>query len=120
MPQALRRILAAAARGGAGGGVLPSASAGSRAGLPAAERRPRAYHAGQPTPETHPHLLKPGEVTPGITGAELRERRAGLLAKLPPGSVAVIAAAEPQYLAGVIPHIFRQARDQCGLRGKPH
>ena len=68
---------------------------------------------GQPTHATHPHLLAAGEVTCGISGAEYAARRAALAARMPPDSVAVLAAAPVlQYHNTFIPvpSAYRQAR----------
>ncbi|GAQ92241.1 Putative Xaa-Pro aminopeptidase [Klebsormidium nitens] len=72
---------------------------------------------GQPSPETHPELLAPGEVTPGISAAEYAARRSALLALLPPRSVALLPAAPPVYMAGVIPYPYRQDADFAYLTG---
>ncbi|KAI0100264.1 peptidase M24, structural domain-containing protein [Nemania sp. FL0031] len=63
---------------------------------------------GQPVHETHPHILKPGELTPGITAQEYHERRAALIARLPPNSAVILRSADLQYRSGAVFHAFRQ------------
>ena len=71
----------------------------------------RLGNVGQPTPETHPQLLRPGEVTPGVSGAEYAARRAALAARMPPDSLAVLAAAPVLRFHGTeipVPSAYRQ------------
>ncbi|KAL9101508.1 MAG: hypothetical protein Q9163_003234 [Psora crenata] len=73
---------------------------------------------GQPLHETHPHLLKPGELTPGLSALEYAQRRSRLAAKLPPGAVAVIAAADLKYRSGAVFYEFHQDSNFFYLTGK--
>ena len=74
---------------------------------------------GQPTPLTHPHLMGVGELTPGVSAREYAERRGRLAEKLPPHSVALLAAASPAHLPNtVIPYpAYRQDADFAYLTG---
>ena len=74
---------------------------------------------GQPTPLTHPHLMGVGELTPGFSAREYAERRGRLAEKLPPHSVALLAAASPAHLPNtVIPYpAYRQDADFAYLTG---
>ena len=74
---------------------------------------------GQPTPETHPHMMGVGELTPGFSAREYAERRERLAQKLPPHSVALLAAATPACLPNtVIPYpAYRQDADFAYLTG---
>ena len=74
---------------------------------------------GQPSYESHPHLLTEGEVTPGFTAAEYRQRRRLLAEKLPLNGVALISAASPRYFPStVIPYPnYRQDADFAYLTG---
>ncbi|KAK6854256.1 metallopeptidase family M24 [Apiospora arundinis] len=63
---------------------------------------------GQPVHETHPHMLAPGELTPGITAQEYHDRRARLIASLPPNSAVLLPSAEIQFRSGAVFHAFRQ------------
>ncbi|KAK8085089.1 metallopeptidase family M24 [Apiospora hydei] len=58
--------------------------------------------------ETHPHILAPGELTPGITAQEYHDRRARLIASLPPNSAVLLPSAEIQFKSGAVFHAFRQ------------
>lgn len=72
---------------------------------------------GQPLYETHPHLLRPGELTPGITAQEYADRRTRLAKKLPPGSVAIVAAADVVQRTGSCFYEFHQDPDFLYLTG---
>lgn len=72
---------------------------------------------GQPLSETHPHLLQPGELTPGITSQEYYDRRQKLVEKLPPNSVAVVAAADLVQRTGSCFYEFFQDPDFFYLTG---
>jgi len=58
-----------------------------------------------------PQLLGEGELAPGLHRDEFAARRAALAAAMPPGSVALLAAAPVTYMVGVIPFPYRQVRD---------
>ncbi|KAF5836291.1 peptidase M24, structural domain-containing protein [Dunaliella salina] len=62
-------------------------------------------------------LLAEGELTPGIQASEYAQRRERLCRALPPGSVVVLQAANPQYMAGIIPYPYRQDPDFFYLTG---
>ena len=68
---------------------------------------------------THPHLMGVGELTPGFSAREYAERRGRLAEKLPPHSVALLAAASPAHLPNtVIPYpAYRQDADFAYLTG---
>ena len=88
--------------------------------LAAAAARLLATHAvGQPTHTTHPHVLAPGELAPGVSAADIASRRAALVeaAGLPPGGVALLAAAPKTFVAGVIPHPYRPDADFTHFTG---
>lgn len=74
---------------------------------------------GQPSPSTHPHLMGVGELTPGFSAREYAERRGRLAEKLPPRSVALLAAASPAHLPNtIIPYpAYRQDADFAYLTG---
>ena len=74
---------------------------------------------GQPTFHTHPHLMSAGELTPGFTSEEYAKRRQNLAEKLPPNSVALLAAALPAHIASThIPYPgYRQDADFAYLTG---
>ncbi|WPG98369.1 Hypothetical protein R9X50_00115800 [Acrodontium crateriforme] len=63
---------------------------------------------GQPIHETHPHLVESGEITPGISALEYHHRRAALASKLPPNSIAILAASELKYRSGAVFYQFHQ------------
>ena len=71
---------------------------------------PQHAAAGQATPSTHPHLLARGELTPGVSFREYRDRRRQLVDSfLSDGSfsAAVVAASPTKILSGVIPLPYR-------------
>lgn len=72
---------------------------------------------GQPVHETHPHILAPGELTPGITAQEFHDRRARLIASLPPNSAVLLPSADVQYKSGAVFHAFRQDTSFLYLTG---
>ncbi|MDA9097331.1 Xaa-Pro aminopeptidase [bacterium] len=74
---------------------------------------------GQPTPATHPHLMQSGELTPGFTSDEYIQRRANLVAMLPPNSVVLLASAAPVHLPNTVIPIpgYRQDADFAYLTG---
>lgn len=80
-------------------------------------RRRCALAIAQPTAETHAHLVRPGEVTPGIAGAEYAARRAAMASRLPRGSVALFAPAPLAYMSHDVPYPFQQAPDLHYLCG---
>lgn len=57
------------------------------------------------------------KVTPGITALEYASRRTKLAAKLPPGAVAVIAAADVKFRSGAVFYEFHQDSDFFYLTG---
>lgn len=87
---------------------------------------PRVVY-GQPTASTHPHLVKEGEVVPGITLTELKNRREnfaktvrmheniGQHADVP--FIAIIPSASKVYMSDSIPYVFRQNTDFLYLTG---
>ncbi|KAI4146641.1 MAG: hypothetical protein LQ340_005857, partial [Diploschistes diacapsis] len=72
---------------------------------------------GQPLHETHPQLLEPGELTPGISALEYANRRTRLARKLPPNSIALLAAAELKYKSGAVFYPFHQESNFFYLTG---
>ena len=84
---------------------------------------------GQPAAQTHPHLLQEGEVTPGITQTEYRDRRTKLMEKIaestlyqPPHlsschHIVIIPSATRLYMAHDVPYPFRQDTDFMYLSG---
>ncbi|KXS10425.1 Creatinase/aminopeptidase [Gonapodya prolifera JEL478] len=73
---------------------------------------------GQPSWGTHPHLIRPGEITPGITRAEYRQRRENLMASLPSGSVALIGGYGVRYQSGAgVFYPFKQNADMFYFSG---
>ena len=54
--------------------------------------------------------MAPGQLTPGILASEYGERRQALVDSLPQNSIAIIAAAPGQFMAGNIPYPYRQVR----------
>jgi Aminopeptidase P, N-terminal domain len=64
-----------------------------------------------------PQLLAEGELAPGIQQAEFAARRERLAAAMPPGSAAVLPAAAPVFMAGIIPYPYRQDADFRYLTG---
>ena len=100
--------------------ALASASTlARRLGIPESGRCFSSMSVGQPTPLTHPHLMGVGELTPGFSAREYAERRGRLAEKLPPHSVALLAAASPAHLPNtVIPYpAYRQDADFAYLTG---
>ena len=99
--------------------ALASASTLARRLEPWSERCFSSMSVGQPTPETHPHMMGVGELTPGFSAREYAERRGRLAQKLPPHSVALLAAASPAHLPNtVIPYpAYRQDADFAYLTG---
>ncbi|KAI8113432.1 hypothetical protein M9435_003434 [Picochlorum sp. BPE23] len=73
--------------------------------------------AGQPTPETHPYLMSPGDVQPGISGDEFRQRRRAFSNAMEPGSLAVLGSAPMAYMSGIIPYPYRPNSDHQYLTG---
>ena len=71
---------------------------------------------GQALPGLHA-LLAPGDLTPGIPAREYARRREALLAALPPGAVALLAAPPRLSMSGVIPFPYRPASDLFYLSG---
>lgn len=84
----------------------------SRSSTNASDRR-----FGQPVHETHPHIVGPEELTPGITALEYHQRRAKLAAALPPGGVAVLAAADVKFRSGAVFYQFQQEANFYYLTG---
>ncbi|KAJ3417595.1 hypothetical protein HDV05_000052 [Chytridiales sp. JEL 0842] len=72
---------------------------------------------GQPTPETHPHLMEAGQITPGISAKEYRDRREALVEKIPDGSVALVAGFGLRYATSGIFYPFHQNTDLLYLSG---
>ena len=74
---------------------------------------------GQPSYESHPHLLTEGELTPGFTAEEYKQRRKFLAEKLPLNGVALISAASPcHFPSTMIPYPnYRQDADFAYLTG---
>ncbi|KAJ3343270.1 hypothetical protein HDU93_009256 [Gonapodya sp. JEL0774] len=73
---------------------------------------------GQPSWGSHPHLIRPGEITPGLTRAEYRQRREKLMSALPAGSVALIGGYGVRYQSGAgVFYQFRQNADLFYLCG---
>lgn len=80
---------------------------------------------GQPTSESHPHLLEEGEITPGITKKEYRDRRhklLSLLAKTHFGEthdkhLVIIPSNPVTYMTTDVPYPFRQNTDFLYLTG---
>ncbi len=66
-------------------------------------------------------MLGEGELAPGLHRDEFAARRAALAAAMPPGSVALLAAAPVNHMVGVIPFPYRQVRDNGdqSLRKRP-
>ena len=58
-----------------------------------------ATRCAQPTPMTHPHLMSVGDVTPGLSAAEFRMRRANLARSLPSGSLALFPSSPVAYMS---------------------
>lgn len=77
----------------------------------AASDRGAVLDPGQPTPESHPDVLAAGEITLGVPAGEFAARRAAAMARLPPGSVLMVAAGAVKRMAGVVPYPFRQDAD---------
>ncbi|XP_072040288.1 xaa-Pro aminopeptidase 3-like [Amphiura filiformis] len=70
---------------------------------------------GQPSPYTHTHLLKPGEITPGISQDEYRDRRNQLMAAInrsvsgrSSNHVVVVLSSGTMYMADDVPYPLRQ------------
>lgn len=79
---------------------------------------------GQPAFQTHPHLLQNGEVTPGITKQEYRNRRHSLMNEIVKHEhgankdhVVIVPSAVRTYMTQDIPYIFRQNTDFLYLCG---
>lgn len=80
-----------------------------------ASSRSLVRHFGQPAAQTHPHLIQNGEVTPGITKEEFRQRRRNLIHKISTTSyhksqhshIVIIPSATKTYMTHDIPYIFR-------------
>ena len=56
-------------------------------------------------------------VTPGISALEYANRRAKLAAKLPPDSIAIVAASDVKYRSGAVFYEFHQDPDFFYLTG---
>jgi len=82
-------------------------------------------HFGQPVAQTHPHLVEEGELTPGITKAEYKERRQNLVDKISAtrffkennDHVIIIPGANQKYMTKNIPYVFKQNTDLHYLTG---
>ena len=79
--------------------------------VPAALER----YLGQPTPHTHRHLLQPGEITPGITAEEYKNRRHQLMTNIKQSingkssnHVVVVLSNSRKYMTDEIQYPFRQ------------
>jgi hypothetical protein len=87
------------------------------------ERAARASRAAgatpnlPPKPHRRPQLLRPGELQPGVTNLEIAARRQRLCSALPPNTLAVLPSADISYMAGIIPHPYRQDADFLYLTG---
>ena len=57
-------------------------------------------------------------VTPGISALEYANRRTRLAQKLPPNSIAVLAAAELKYKSGAVFYPFHQESNFFYLTGR--
>jgi intermediate cleaving peptidase 55 len=56
-------------------------------------------------------------VTPGITALEYHQRRANLARRLPPNSIAILAANDIKYASGAVFYKFHQDPDFLYLTG---
>jgi len=65
---------------------------------------------------TAPDML-PLLVTPGITALEYAQRRAKLAEALPPGGIAILAAADMKYRSGSVFYKFHQEPNFLYLTG---
>ncbi|KAL3879050.1 hypothetical protein ACJMK2_031364 [Sinanodonta woodiana] len=83
-------------------------------------------HFGQPVPQTHPHLLKEGEVTPGITKSEYKQRRNMFVRSAVNSSpvkesvkshIMIFPSASKTYMTKDIPYPFRQNTEFLYLCG---
>ncbi|KKA29221.1 hypothetical protein TD95_000943 [Thielaviopsis punctulata] len=95
-------------------GLASGASTGSR---PAVEEWPAGGLYGQPVFKTHGHMVGENELTPGISAAEYKSRRANLMKQLPIGSVVILAASDVKYRSGAVFHAFRQDSNFLYLTG---
>ena len=62
-------------------------------------------------------LLGHDELTPGISMHEYCQRRHRLSDLLKPGSIAILPAANPNYMAGIIPYPYRPDADLMYITG---
>ncbi|XP_076118038.1 xaa-Pro aminopeptidase 3-like [Mytilus galloprovincialis] len=77
---------------------------------------------GQPAAQTHPHLIKEGEVTPGITKEEYRNRRhllssLALQTEKSRNHIMLVPSATKQFMSQKIPYPFHQNTDFLYLCG---
>ncbi|PHH54953.1 Intermediate cleaving peptidase 55 [Ceratocystis fimbriata CBS 114723] len=95
-----------------------SLATGAAPGIrPATQDWPAGGLYGQPVSKTHSHMLAPDELTPGISAAEYKMRRATLMKQLPIGSVVILAASDVKYRSGAVFHAFRQESNFLYLTG---
>ncbi|KAL5627352.1 hypothetical protein BROUX41_003505 [Berkeleyomyces rouxiae] len=91
---------------------------GTSAGVrPISQEWPAGGLYGQPVSKTHSHMVSSGELTPGISAAEYKNRRATLMKQLPIGSVVILAASDVKYRSGAVFHAFRQESNFLYLTG---
>lgn len=85
--------------------------------LRSVRRLSNAALLGQPSWRTHPHMLRPGEVWPGHTKEEFRERRLRLVEDLPSPSLVVIPSYATKFGSLNIFYPFQQNNNMLYLSG---
>ncbi|XP_065178896.1 xaa-Pro aminopeptidase 3-like [Sycon ciliatum] len=84
----------------------------------------RSQHFGQPLASSHPHILKQGDLSPGVTCDEYKQRRSRLVQRLTKAApshiqhhIVAMVSAKQLHSGPDVPYEFRQCADYRYLCG---